>query len=305
MESSGTTVRCSPESLIKLARLLSEKSRERVKKIGLGSMLKLSSMRPSGKMLEKLMNRARVTDEDKIALYINDEVELILEREDVFLVLGVGMKGAEIKDLPAANAQSSNVTEQMYRLLKHAAEINAAGSGQDQGKGAGSGQDQDKDAEAVVKNKDDTVAPVQGAKRSRRNYFMTGCIQKVFKSEDEKIKAELDDEMGARLFCMEALKFLVSSSSSTMETSIQDAVTDLDKLKNVDWCTVVYERMKTGISVWHNPPQDKPKKNPPKNKPKKNPPQNKPMTRNPTGCIYLLLVNILFLFSLCVETQLS
>ena len=141
MESSGTTVRCSPESLIKLARLLSEKSRERVKKIGLGSMLKLSSMRPSGKMLEKLMNRARVTDEDKIALYINDEVELILEREDVFLVLGVGMKGAEIKDLPAANAQSSNVTEQMYRLLKHAEEINAAGSGQDQGKGAGSGQD--------------------------------------------------------------------------------------------------------------------------------------------------------------------
>ena len=296
MESSGTIVCCSPESLIKLARLLSEKSRERVKKIGLGSMLKLSSMRPSGKMLEKLMNRARVTDEDKIALYINDEVELILEREDVFLVLGVGMKGAEIKDLPAANAQSSNVTEQMYRLLKHAAEINAAGSGQDQGKGAGSGQDQDKDAEAVVKNKDDTVAPVQGAKRSRRNYFTTGCIQKVFKSEDEKIKAELDDEMGARLFCMEALKFLVSSSSSTMETSIQDAVTDLDKLKNVDWCTVVYERMKTGISVWHNPPQDKPKKNPP---------QNKPTIRNPTGCIYLLLVNILFLFSLCVETQLS
>lgn len=95
---------------------------------------------------------------------------------------------------------------------------------------------------------------------------------------------------------MEALKFLVSSSNSTVETSIQDAVTDLDKLKNVDWCTVVYERMKTGISVWHNPPQDKPKKNPPK---------NKPTTRNPMGCIYLLLVNILFLFSLCVETQLS
>jgi hypothetical protein len=76
----------------------------------------------------------------------------------------------------------------------------------------------------------------------------------------KKIKAELDDEMGARLFCMEALKILVSSSSSTMETSIQDVVTDLDKLKNVDWCTVVYERMKTGISVWHNPPKISPRR---------------------------------------------
>ena len=104
------------------------------------------------------------------------------------------------------------------------------------------------------------------------------------KSGDEKIKAKLDSEMEARFFCMEVLNFLVSSSGSSIDSSVQDAVTDLDKLKNVDWCTLVYERLKTWITVWQN---------------------SSSKTKSGTSCIYLLLVSILFLFSFCVETKLS
>jgi len=235
------------------------------------------------------------------------------------------MKGDKLKDLPKGNDQCSDINEQMFRLLKYAYDKSVnkgARSGQDKDKDheampsledatlsqnkddtglsqnkddAGLGLDQDKNSEVMpnqedARNKDDTVLPVQGGKKddtvvsvqggkkNKRDYLKTGCIKMLFKSrKDQKIKAALDSEMEARFFCMEVLNFLVSSSNSSIDISLQDAVTDLDKLKNVDWCTLVYERLKTGITGWQNSSQNK--------------------TKSATGCIYLLLVSILFLFS--------
>ena len=77
------------------------------------------------------------------------------------------------------------------------------------------------------------------------------------------------------------ISYWLHQSSSTIPTTVQDAVTDLGKLKHVDWCTLVYEKLKTGVTDW-------------KNKSSK--------TRNLMGCIYLLLVSILlYLLVLCRE----
>ncbi|XP_066382473.1 uncharacterized protein [Miscanthus floridulus] len=54
--------------------------------------------------------------------------------------------------------------------------------------------------------------------------------------------------------------------------SLIDAVTDLDKLKDVDWCTVLYEKLKTSINDWKEASKSAPK------------------TRTVTGCVYLLLI---------------
>ena len=101
----------------------------------------------------------------------------------------------------------------------------------------------------------------------------------------KKIKEALDDEMAVRLFCIEVLdKLLVSSANSTVPSTIIDAITDLDKLKDVDWCTVVYEKLKTSINNWKEASKSAPK------------------TRTATGCVYLLLVSILVsLLVLCRE----
>ena len=51
----------------------------------------------------------------------------------------------------------------------------------------------------------------------------------------KKIKEALDDEMAARLFCIEVLdKLLVSLANSTIPSMVIDAVINLDKLKDVD-----------------------------------------------------------------------
>ena len=114
-------------------------------------MLSLKSIRPPKKIFEKLMNEARVTDQDKIALRIHGEVELTLEPQNVFLVFGVGMKGGKIKDLPKENDQCSNINEQMFRLLKYAHEKSV-------NTGAGLGQDMEKDHEAMPSLEDATLS---------------------------------------------------------------------------------------------------------------------------------------------------
>jgi hypothetical protein len=175
----------------------------------------------------------------------------------------------------------------MHGLLKYAADkfgtkkhvVPVPHQDQDNVAEAVPDQVQDKDAGAVPsQNKDAGGVQGQPAKKKRRDYLTTGCIRTLLKNNtDKKIKAELDDEMAARLFCMEVLdKLLVSSSISTIPTTVRDAVTDLDKLKHVGWCTLVYEKLKTGITDWK------------KNESSKN--------RNLTGCIYLLLVSILVSF---------
>ena len=117
------TIRCSTASLPEIQRLLTLGARDRVKEIGFKNMLSLPSFRnPLKKHIETLMDRARVTDEGEIVVHIMDGVELILKPEDVFLILGVGMAGGKSKELPQGNDQSSNVNEQMYNLLKYAAD---------------------------------------------------------------------------------------------------------------------------------------------------------------------------------------
>ena len=91
--------------------------------------------------------------------------------------------------------------------------------------------------------------------------------------KNNKIKEKIYDEMAAKLFCLEVLdKLLVSGCSSNVPKTTVDAVVDLDKLKNVDRCIVVYNKLKEGIESW------------------------KKGKRKSTGCIYLLIVSILVAF---------
>ena len=92
-------------------------------------------------------------------------------------------------------------------------------------------------------------------------------------AEDNEIKGKLDDEMATRLFCCEMLqKLLVPDGNSNVSGKITDAVTDLDLLIQVDWCTVVYNKLKEGIESWKNG------------------------SRKTMGCIYLLIISILVSF---------
>lgn len=237
------------------------------------------------------MDRAEVTEDGMIVLHIMEGVQLTLKPEDVYLILGVGMLRGKSKELPEGNDQSSNVHEQLYNLLKYASDKwDTKKNKKDQGD-AQDVRSQDKDAGAVPgQNMDAGAVPGQPTKKreknKKRDYFTTGCIRTLLTHRnDKKIKEALDDEMAARLFCIEVLdKLLVSSASSTVPSTVIDAVTDLDKLKDVDWCTVVYEKLKTSINNWKEASKSAPK------------------TRTATGCVYLLLVSILVsLLVLCRE----
>ncbi|KAL6840649.1 hypothetical protein ACP4OV_029513 [Aristida adscensionis] len=118
----SVTLRCSLASLHDFAKLLTPGAKAKVTEIGFQNILKLPSFRNPLKVTETLMDRARVTDEGRILLPINDEVDLILEPEDVSLILGIGMPGGQSKELPQANNQSSNVLDKMYSLLKYASD---------------------------------------------------------------------------------------------------------------------------------------------------------------------------------------
>jgi hypothetical protein len=297
-EKNNLTVRRSPGSLFKIGSLLPAEAKDRVKQIGFKHMLSLLPIRlPVKKIIEWLMDRAEVTEDGMIVLHIMEGAQLTLKPEDVYLILGVGMPRGKSKELPEGNDQSSNVHEQLYNLLKYASDKwdtkknkKDKGDAQDvrsQDKDAGDvpGQgwavpSQNMDAGAVPgQEKDAEDVPGQPTKKRKKNnkrdYFTTGCIRTLLTHRNnEKIKEALDDEMAARLFCIEVLdNLLVSSASTTVPSTVIDAVIDLDKLKDVDWCTVVYEKLKTSINNWKEASKSAPK------------------TRTATGCVYLLLVS--------------
>ena len=238
------------------------------------------------------MDRAEVTEDGMIVLHIMEGVQLTLKPEDVYLILGVGMLRGKSKELLEGNDQSSNVHEQLYNLLKYASDKwDIKKNKKDQGD-AQDVRSQDKDAGAVPgQNMDDGAVPGQPTKKRKKNKKKRLFHHRVYSNfayalkRRKKIKEALDDEMAARLFCIEVLdKLLVSSASSTVPSTVIDAVTDLDKLKDVDWCTVVYEKLKTSINNWKEASKSAPK------------------TRTATGCVYLLPVSILVsLLVLCRE----
>jgi len=111
--------------------------------------------------------------------------------------------------------------------------------------------------------------------KSKEVFSTSKCIQVLLEraQKNNKIKEKIYDEMAAKLFCLEVLdKLLVSGCSSNVPKTTVDAVVDLDKLKNVYRCTVVYNKLKEGIESW------------------------KKGKRKSTGCIYLLIVSILVAF---------
>jgi len=287
----SVTIRCSLASLHDFANLLTPGAKAKVIEIGFQNILKLPSIRNPLKVTETLMDRARVTDEGRILLPIKDEVDLILEPEDVSLILGIGMAGGQSKELPQANDQSSNVLDKMYSLLKYASDKHGTKKhpkpvqSKDKDDELVQGQEQDETVPSEVQDEDAGAGPGQPAKKHRRDYFCSGSIRALLLAYkcDKVVQAKLNDDMIAKLFCMEVLdRFLLSSSSSTIPSTIQDAVTNLENLKNVDWCTLVYERVKTSIIEWKNSSNKK--------------------NKNVTGCIFLLLVSILVsLLVLCRE----
>jgi hypothetical protein len=65
---------------------------------------------------------------------------------------------------------------------------------------------------------------------------------------------------------------LVSGNGNATPKTTIDAALDLDMLKEVDWFTVVFDKLKDGIDSWHS--------------------GNKGIK----GCVFLLLVSILVAF---------
>jgi hypothetical protein len=70
-------------------------------------------------------------------------------------------------------------------------------------------------------------------------------------AKDEKLGGQLDATMTAKFFLVVVLnKLLIPTSCHYANTMMVKAVDDLEALKTVDWCNLIFNRLKESILKW-------------------------------------------------------
>ena len=266
---------CSPNAICKAALLLSTKSKAMVKQIGFRSMLmKMPNMLPNRRFAAWLMDRAMV-EGDHIELNVKDGTSLRLTLEDVYLILGIGKQRGSLKKLPTVGqSQYDNAYDELFKILKYAhdkwilpqkkekAKVDPRSTSEEKGASQVDHQSTS-DADKVMGNDQDEEDKEKGAsdadkgkvkakdltKAYKRKVFTTKAIQHVLEHKNDKeMKNQVNDELAIKFFCILVLnKLLLPTAGNQIPKPVIEVVIDTEKLKAVDWCTIIYKALRDGI----------------------------------------------------------